>query len=126
MIRRPPRSTRTDTLFPYTTLFRSPRAARRTAVMRLRLLQDAARRALTDRHRLGLWLNRRDPMRLFADRHYLDEAIERLFGGQGASKASLPSSSRGHPSAPDLTNPPHPSLRSHTSQANTDEQRVRH
>src|SRR3546814_10865261 len=26
MIRRPPRSTRTDTLFPYTTLFRSSRA----------------------------------------------------------------------------------------------------
>src|SRR3546814_8906252 len=29
MIRRPPRSTRTDTLFPYTTLFRSPEVARR-------------------------------------------------------------------------------------------------
>src|SRR3546814_8622352 len=29
MIRRPPRSTRTDTLLPYTTLFLSPRAARR-------------------------------------------------------------------------------------------------
>src|SRR3546814_7896525 len=28
MIRRPPRSTRTDTLFPYTTLFRSEAAAR--------------------------------------------------------------------------------------------------
>src|SRR3546814_2295191 len=28
MIRRPPRSTLTDTLFPYTTLFRSPKAAR--------------------------------------------------------------------------------------------------
>src|SRR3546814_16833465 len=27
MIRRPPRSTRTDTLFPYTTLFRSDRSA---------------------------------------------------------------------------------------------------
>src|SRR3546814_20888263 len=27
MIRRPPRSTRTDTLFPYTTLFRSPLVA---------------------------------------------------------------------------------------------------
>src|SRR3546814_2223047 len=27
MMRRPPRSTRTDTLFPYTTLFRSRRAA---------------------------------------------------------------------------------------------------
>src|SRR3546814_11676944 len=29
MIRRPPRSTRTDTLFPYTTLFRSADAGRR-------------------------------------------------------------------------------------------------
>src|SRR3546814_16678278 len=28
MIRRPPRSTRTDTLFPYTTLFRTPRYER--------------------------------------------------------------------------------------------------
>src|SRR3546814_3501348 len=28
MIRRPPRSTRTDTLFPYTTLFRSPATSR--------------------------------------------------------------------------------------------------
>src|SRR3546814_13584106 len=28
MIRRPPRSTRTDTLFPYTTLFRSPNLRR--------------------------------------------------------------------------------------------------
>src|SRR3546814_4791944 len=28
MIRRPPRSTRTDTLFPYTTLFRSPNGGR--------------------------------------------------------------------------------------------------
>src|SRR3546814_9310767 len=28
MIRRPPRSTRTDTLFPYTTLFRSPGCSR--------------------------------------------------------------------------------------------------
>src|SRR3546814_9436014 len=30
MIRRPPRSTRTDTLFPYTTLFRSVRGSRRS------------------------------------------------------------------------------------------------
>src|SRR3546814_4616503 len=35
MIRRPPRSTRTDTLFPYTTLFRS--AAERVATVTLRL-----------------------------------------------------------------------------------------
>src|SRR3546814_17916639 len=31
MIRRPPRSTRTDTLFPYTTLFRSVEAGRQKA-----------------------------------------------------------------------------------------------
>src|SRR3546814_9262384 len=34
MIRRPPRSTRTDTLFPYTTLFRSAGDKLRTAVNR--------------------------------------------------------------------------------------------
>src|SRR3546814_10107858 len=32
MIRRPPRSTRTDTLFPYTTLFRSQHLRQRAAV----------------------------------------------------------------------------------------------
>src|SRR3546814_4998646 len=34
MIRRPPRSTRTDTLFPYTTLFRSPAEGRPGGVVR--------------------------------------------------------------------------------------------
>src|SRR3546814_11185124 len=33
MIRRPPRSTRTDTLFPYTTLFRSIRPTRHPMVV---------------------------------------------------------------------------------------------
>src|SRR3546814_8829661 len=37
MIRRPPRSTRTDTLFPYTTLFRSPG----TTISRRRSRTDA-------------------------------------------------------------------------------------
>src|SRR3546814_2169906 len=32
MIRRPPRSTRTDTLFPYTTLFRSENASEKTSI----------------------------------------------------------------------------------------------
>src|SRR3546814_14871801 len=36
MIRRPPRSTRTDTLFPYTTLFRSPATSRPPASSRTR------------------------------------------------------------------------------------------
>src|SRR3546814_14829425 len=50
MRRRPPRSTRTDTLFPYTTLFRS---ARRTAEelarqeTRERMTADARRAAMT-------------------------------------------------------------------------------
>src|SRR3546814_17783006 len=39
MLRRPPRSTRTDTLFPYTTLFRSPPLA--SAVTRRCLGLDA-------------------------------------------------------------------------------------
>src|SRR3546814_11747388 len=37
MIRRPPRSTRTDTLFPYTTLFRSARLVLRACGACLRL-----------------------------------------------------------------------------------------
>src|SRR3546814_4754638 len=43
MIRRPPRSTRTDTLFPYTTLFRSPVTARWAAVMTLWWIHRGAR-----------------------------------------------------------------------------------
>src|SRR3546814_5029910 len=35
MIRRPPRSTRTDTLFPYTTLFRSDGLGERLAPLRI-------------------------------------------------------------------------------------------
>src|SRR3546814_9003518 len=43
MLRRPPRSTRTDTLFPYTTLFRSTPA--RLAVWRAKAQERAARQA---------------------------------------------------------------------------------
>src|SRR3546814_10336559 len=47
MIRRPPRSTRTDTLFPYTTLFRSSshwRASRRDAQRRRSLAEEVGMR----------------------------------------------------------------------------------
>src|SRR3546814_1265016 len=44
MIRRPPRSTRTDTLFPYTTLFRSLRHAE----------ADDEEHASREQHRLGV------------------------------------------------------------------------
>src|SRR3546814_18409725 len=58
-IRRPPRSTRTDTLFPYTTLFRSDdigrafgmRRDRRVGVLRLQLQQlGFAERLVDDAH----------------------------------------------------------------------------
>src|SRR3546814_5843491 len=42
MIRRPPRSTRTDTLFPYTTLFRSPARISRTSCSRSSAPRKAA------------------------------------------------------------------------------------
>src|SRR3546814_5671937 len=50
MIRRPPRSTRTDTLFPYTTLFRSGAfcPAGRVGVMVLIPIADAADPRLSD------------------------------------------------------------------------------
>src|SRR3546814_10201055 len=41
MIRRPPRSTRTDTLFPYTTLFRSPTKPATKGRMMRKLLRTA-------------------------------------------------------------------------------------
>src|SRR3546814_5158746 len=47
MIRRPPRSTRTDTLFPYTTLFRSGNEALEP------LVTDRARRAIGFGQRRG-------------------------------------------------------------------------
>src|SRR3546814_9063522 len=53
MIRRPPRSTRTDTLFPYTTLFRSDHDSRD---------RDDQGRDAADRHR-HLQPDARDPRR---------------------------------------------------------------
>src|SRR3546814_7974990 len=50
MIRRPPRSTRTDTLFPYTTLFRSLKRLRETGVIEAEIAvvaPEAVGRALT-------------------------------------------------------------------------------
>src|SRR3546814_17426541 len=44
MIRRPPRSTRTDTLFPYTTLFRSQRDLGRQALRQQVLVRLVAQR----------------------------------------------------------------------------------
>src|SRR3546814_17895966 len=53
MIRRPPRSTRTDTLFPYTTLFRSPVSLARAALSKgpFRRIASTTARRLWERAR---------------------------------------------------------------------------
>src|SRR3546814_9314307 len=61
MIRRPPRSTRTDTLFPYTTLFRSLDDATREAQVLRRELDDARADA------------QRDPLTQLPNRRVLEE-----------------------------------------------------
>src|SRR3546814_4296040 len=53
MIRRPPRSTRTDTLFPYTTLFRSTAARKGHALCRSWPEQSRSHRCPTDRRNDG-------------------------------------------------------------------------
>src|SRR3546814_1575484 len=53
MIRRPPRSTRTDTLFPYTTLFRSHRHGGGGRVGELRRRDRVAARERRQGRRLG-------------------------------------------------------------------------
>src|SRR3546814_4862618 len=63
MIRRPPRSTRTDTLFPYTTLFRSPgerghqgRSAKKvvSAPARRELVRQMVDKGLSERRSLAI------------------------------------------------------------------------
>src|SRR3546814_11012326 len=48
MIRRPPRSTRTDTLFPYTTLFRSRRISDDVGTEIHRALENRGRKGIVD------------------------------------------------------------------------------
>src|SRR3546814_7627577 len=54
MTRRPPRSTRTDTLFPYTTLFRSPEGRRLSSGGRQRPRRRRPGVARQPLHRAGL------------------------------------------------------------------------
>src|SRR3546814_3844368 len=57
MLRRPPRSTRTDTLFPYTTLFRSSAAGGRSAAhhhRKRRLLEAPAHADLANANALAM------------------------------------------------------------------------
>src|SRR3546814_8999995 len=74
MIRRPPRSTRTDTLFPYTTLFRSqPRQSLFLYHFRLPLWFPVSRRFERGGRRAGA-----PDAQHFAGRHLLCAACQRL------------------------------------------------
>src|SRR3546814_4355059 len=73
MIRRPPRSTRTDTLFPYTTLFRSP----------VRLVQGI------DGHRLATTRGMDEAVVAQIDGHVVDTAALELEENQVAGPEVL-------------------------------------
>src|SRR3546814_20459382 len=82
MIRRPPRSTRTDTLFPYTTLFRSREEILRDSNETLMSLksESLAKPDMTDRATLetdrALELRTRDRQRKLISK--IDEALRRI------------------------------------------------
>src|SRR3546814_19213673 len=69
MIRRPPRSTRTDTLFPYTTLFRSADVERPTLVVLAGLVEGCI-------HELARTVDAGDD--LAAHRHPVHVAVEHV------------------------------------------------
>src|SRR3546814_16731511 len=85
MIRRPPRSTRTDTLFPYTTLFRSAKGAALLATPARPAQQIAVgpdppdpahpprRHRHRQRQRIAIFGHRRPPLDAAAPRPPLDQ-----------------------------------------------------
>src|SRR3546814_15229070 len=61
MIRRPPRSTRTDTLFPYTTLFRSAPRPEIQAVLlpdRIKFFGNLTKNTRLPLHKTDMWTSR--------------------------------------------------------------------
>src|SRR3546814_1302332 len=70
MIRRPPRSTRTDTLFPYTTLFRSLRSAENVPAELLSLpCERASPHLSTERDSTGYQKTRLVPCLVRSEEH---------------------------------------------------------
>src|SRR3546814_2811214 len=74
MIRRPPRSTRTDTLFPYTTLFRSVGET----VQRLAVLDDAADEVQGGLGQAGIAFASEGVLAILGDGHRSEEHTSEL------------------------------------------------
>src|SRR3546814_16829594 len=117
MRRRPPRSTRTDTRFPYTTLFRSP-GERRCAPDADRGDRDAGRAAS------GVGQGRQCPPAcrgaLYAQRRH--RAVQRVDTGVRVTSVAAPPGTDGAPLAPAPVPPPAEALRAR-SKLRSDERR---
>src|SRR3546814_4269843 len=94
MIRRPPRSTRTDTLFPYTTLFRSRRAPHarpattRRGTTKARRFRESRRGADHPRESAGRAASLRNEAQGFVDAQQRGIRLGRRGLGAGAQHAT--------------------------------------
>src|SRR3546814_4003672 len=125
MIRRPPRSTRTDTLFPYTTLFRSPRpqvaiitTPGRVAHRRPVHAEDRTRPTLADAEQLPRMLDSLPlsgrPQQFFAATS-LSKALSTLASASSRLSRAFPSSSTLRLRASDTSLPPYLAFPDRTS-----------
>src|SRR3546814_20529575 len=78
MIRRPPRSTRTDTLFPYTTLFRSQNAAVPLLAQLVDLVEEAPEGALCCGRQLLALVGEREATRAAVKQREAEAGLELL------------------------------------------------
>src|SRR3546814_20490862 len=94
MIRRPPRSTRTDTLFPYTTLFRSDHRHMADRLVMLGLVAQGREHVAeagdgTDRHAVRLAGQRRQRVIGAEDIARAVDEVEAVFAGHYKGKPGL-------------------------------------
>src|SRR3546814_17363447 len=112
MIRRPPRSTRTDTLLPYTTLFRSGAGDHHAAGLRL-LMAEAGQRARQMRavaHEVDLVAGQHLVFRLRHDRPLVAQDADDHDCQAGEQAGELPERRVPARRAPPAEHAPHPDL----------------
>src|SRR3546814_5726457 len=102
MIRLPPRSTRTDTLFPYTTLFRSPRTGRerqrkaRAAAARPGVLYRRPARCARDRDQAQPIIRLKPAQVFVAVQHWLRQNGPRLKKSRWGHRLTIPGKTKSH------------------------------